>query len=441
MSIAALFSRKSGLTLLRWLFVLVSLFSAIVILQVFPHTYAEGRFDIPRVVAWVICLGGILSLFVQAGLEIKGRVLGVLIDERNRFSLSRLQMTLWTILVLATLYVVFVTNIVRGATVTDALNVNLDWNLIVLMGISVTSYISSPIALSRKTNNIADAAQVASASDQLTNQQNLAARPDANGTVLIKQDPQDARMADFIRGEDVGNATLVDISRTQMLIITVIVVVAYGFAICNELALGPGTLAKLPDLHQTLLGLILVSHASYIGGKLTPTTVGTAGANSAAYLARALQLNQRAADLVRDLRTRLAAAQPGVGAKAINDTLTLALGAAAQTATMPVRVTAVDFKVDELSVLEGRVDALMASVGSLVGTPRLDDIGNAPATQKVAEVQRKLRARGCQDVVESGIPDAATDLAIRTVLSALGVDRRNLHPRPYRFYEELASLL
>src|SRR5262249_5680156 len=148
-----------------------------------------------------------------------------------------LQMTLWTILVLATLYVVFIARIVRGDSVTKALNVDLDWNLVVLMGISVASYITSPIALSRKTANVADTTEVANASKELVNQQALADKPNANGTVIVKRDPRDARMADLIRGEEVGNATLVDISRTQMLIITVIVVLAYGFAIWSQLVL------------------------------------------------------------------------------------------------------------------------------------------------------------------------------------------------------------
>ncbi|MEJ1961110.1 MAG: hypothetical protein WDO56_05985 [Gammaproteobacteria bacterium] len=433
--------KRIAVMLLRWLSGFVALAMPIIILQVFSHTYVKNQPDIPRLAAWITSLLGIGGLFLQAGFEIKDRALGVLVDERNKYSLSRLQMTLWSVLVLGTLYVVFITNIIRSTVVKDALNVNLDWNLIVLMGISVASFITSPIALSRKTANIADDAEVASAGRELADQQTLASTPGATGTVVVKQDPQDARIADLIRGEEVGNATVVDISRVQLLIITIVVVIAYGFSIWTQLAYAPGPLIDLPELHQTLLGLILVSHASYIGGKLTPTTRGTAGANAAESLARALQVSQRATNLVRDLQTSLAAVQSASQAKSLNDALMLARGAAAQAAALPTRVTATDFKVAELFALEGRVDALVASFGSASGAPPRDDIANAPAEQKVAEVQRRLRERGHDDVIVSGIPDAAMEQAIRTELTALGVDRKDLHPRPFRYYEEVAALL
>ena len=50
---------------------------------------------------WLLIAGVMVILLIALGLQVKQHVLGVLIDSRNRISLSRFQTTLWTILVLS----------------------------------------------------------------------------------------------------------------------------------------------------------------------------------------------------------------------------------------------------------------------------------------------------------------------------------------------------
>lgn len=260
---------KSPAYLLRTLAILLAVAAPAAIILKHPVAPVPPDFDGTRLYAWACCLLGMLALFVLAGLKIRGRVLGVLIDERNRYSLSRLQMTLWTLLVLATLYTVYVANIVRG-NATQALMVNLDFNLIALMGFSLASFVSAPMALNRKAEQPTNQQSLDNTGQQLLQTQNLDALPTAKGQVLVKSDPKDARLADLIRGEDVNNGTIVDLPRLQMLLITLVVVFVYGAAVARTLVSGGWLLLELPKLHETLLLLVLISHGGYVAGKLIP---------------------------------------------------------------------------------------------------------------------------------------------------------------------------
>ena len=52
---------------------------------------------------FVVVIGVLVAAFLSAGKAVTGRLLGVLIDERNKFSLSRLQIAPWTIVALASI--------------------------------------------------------------------------------------------------------------------------------------------------------------------------------------------------------------------------------------------------------------------------------------------------------------------------------------------------
>src|SRR5262245_21723061 len=93
---------------------------------------------------WIVCALAMFTLLALAGREINGRWLGVLIDTRNKMSLSRLQITLWTILVLsAYLMVAFprIEAMVRGTlTQKQALEIVFPEELLLAMGISAASF-------------------------------------------------------------------------------------------------------------------------------------------------------------------------------------------------------------------------------------------------------------------------------------------------------------
>src|SRR6476646_6101396 len=67
-----------------------------------------------RLLAWVATMALLATMAVVAGQGVTGAWRGVLVDERNKLSLSRLQMLLWTTIVLAGLYVAMLSNVAAG---------------------------------------------------------------------------------------------------------------------------------------------------------------------------------------------------------------------------------------------------------------------------------------------------------------------------------------
>lgn len=82
---------------------------------------------------WIANMFLFLVFVLIAGHGITGMLRGLLIDSQNTMSLSRLQMILWTILILAGYLAAVITNIHRGQP--DALGVIIHPELWALMGI------------------------------------------------------------------------------------------------------------------------------------------------------------------------------------------------------------------------------------------------------------------------------------------------------------------
>src|SRR5258705_58065 len=97
-------------------------------------------------IKWGTPLGGWISAVVLAfgfvmmlGKGIVGSWFGILIDDRNVFSLSRLQMTLWGLLIVPSLLVIALSNAALSAR--DALDFVVPAELWILMGISTVSFV------------------------------------------------------------------------------------------------------------------------------------------------------------------------------------------------------------------------------------------------------------------------------------------------------------
>jgi len=433
---------KAPSYVIRTFFVMLAAAGPALILLLYRewNSVLNPQFDWPRLAAWITCLVGMLALFVLAGLKIRSRVLGVLVDERNRYSLSRLQITLWTALILPTVYVVYIANIIRGPA-DIALNVDLDYKLIALMGFSLASFVAAPMALSRKAEKPGSDQELATNGQELLDTQKLTSLPSATGQVLVKNDPKDARLADLIRGEDIANAMVVDLPRLQMLLITAVIVFVYGINVGHCLGASAGLLTRLPELNQTLLLLVLISHSGYVVGKLIPTSA-TSTSVSPQQTARALTASQRAASLAGDLQARLNACVPGDPLYDwLRRSLALTQVTSAEASALIGQMDAPDFNPDAISKVEGRIDALQASLSSLPTGPAARQMLDAPSEETVRKVQQRLYNVGHNEVTVNGIADAPTEQAIRAELVKQGIARTDLHPRPYRYFEELAHLI
>jgi hypothetical protein len=201
--------------------------------------------------AWAISAAVLLLGSAAAGLLVRdrglngpSRLLGILIDDRGRYSLTRFQITLWSILVISVVAGLFYGRLASGSAAT-ALDFKIPPELLAAMGISAGS---------------AAAATAVKASKNAT-------RPEA----VAASGPQDLpRWTQMLLREEGSNADkVIDIAKFQNFWITIFLVGAYtllvGAAISKAKTVGDFV---LPGFSATFLTLLGISHAGYIAGKL-----------------------------------------------------------------------------------------------------------------------------------------------------------------------------
>src|SRR5215217_3327844 len=107
---------------------------------------------------WIILMALLAVAIVLIGHGITGRFEGFLIDSRNKMSLSRLQLILWTIVILPALLAAAVFNF--STEVEDPLNITVPPEVWGLLGISAGSLVGSGIIKSgRPDDTVLESAQ------------------------------------------------------------------------------------------------------------------------------------------------------------------------------------------------------------------------------------------------------------------------------------------
>jgi|ERR1044071_553238 hypothetical protein len=224
--------------------------------------------------SWLINMGLLLAFTIIAGDIVTGSLRGVLIDSRNKISLSRLQMLLWTVLILSGFLTAVLVNIHRGQP--DPLAIELPEQLWALLGISTTSLVGSPLIKNNKkseqTNTDALAKNRSVMSDQGVNTDNV----NVEGQILVNAKLADARWTDIFKGEEVGDGAYLDLGKIQMFFFTLITWFTYAIALGNELqkSVGSGAqkFSKFPALDTGMVALLGISHAAYLANKAIPHT-------------------------------------------------------------------------------------------------------------------------------------------------------------------------
>ena len=237
---------------------------AVAIISVaFGNLWIPGLNQIP-LYSWSIDLVLLIALFCAIGMGNHGQWFGILVDGRNRISLSRLQLAMWTILFVDTFFVIYVWNI--GHTTLDtsaasgvlerALDFRVPPAVWLLMGISGVSAAATPAILSAKplpANNSPPPAP-SDPSKYL------------DGLVVKRRSGQRPEWFDVLLGDEAGNADTIDVSKLQQLFLSLVAIAAYGFAIARTLV-PAGVVTSLPDMSSGFLGLIGASHATYLAYK------------------------------------------------------------------------------------------------------------------------------------------------------------------------------
>jgi hypothetical protein len=189
--------------------------------------------------AAVLVLVGILVGKDAAG----GGLFAILVDSRGRFSLAKLQITVWTVVIVSLIVALFTARWIGG--IKNALGFSIPDELLIVLGISVGSAATSTAIKSSKDRKYPDSVAASDASDP----------PHLNQIFL----QEEGDYADEV----------VDIAKFQNFWFTIIAVVAYTLLAIRAIE-GSPTVASitLPTFNDTLLTLLGISHAGYIAGKL-----------------------------------------------------------------------------------------------------------------------------------------------------------------------------
>jgi hypothetical protein len=202
------------------------------------------------IVAWLLIAALMAAFAAVAGHGVTGLARGVLIDDRHRLSLSRLQMLLWTVLVLSAYMAAALANIGREAA--SPLTVEIPSELWLAMGISTASLVAAPAALAYKQKK----------------------RP---GQLESLPDPADSHVSDLFRGEELTDYDQLDLGKVQMFLFTVVVVLGYGLGVGNMLEETHGAFTTLPKIDDAVVTLLAISHAGYLTKKAVPTSPPPSG--------------------------------------------------------------------------------------------------------------------------------------------------------------------
>ena len=230
-------------------------------------------------VAWVLLAVSLVGFTAIAGHGIKGTWRGMFIDERNMISLSRLQILAWTVVVLSAYGTLALARIPEAPA--RALDVQVPETLLLLMGISTTSVVGSPLMKNTKRGQ-GSALKDEKRDEILENQRDgLSKKLRTEGRIVSKMSVRDASWSDLFTGEEVTNVAHLDLAKIQMFFFSVIIVLSYIAAIWSLLSpecassvaqaecQSPDALPRLSDGAVTLLG---ISHGGYLVNKAVPAT-------------------------------------------------------------------------------------------------------------------------------------------------------------------------
>ncbi len=216
----------------------LGLAAILVAIAVVGLTFSDRRGTV-----WLVVLVLLAAFAVVSGHGITGHWRGILIDARNKMSLSRLQFVAWTLVVLSAILTAALTNLATGWQ--TPLDFTVPSQLWVLMGISTASLVGSPAILSNKRDR---------------------------GLVVRNEQATEARWGNLLMGEEFGNVDHVDLGKMQMFFFTFILVLSYGAAIGAMFADVEGAITELPQIQDGMNVLLGISHTGYLSNKVVSHT-------------------------------------------------------------------------------------------------------------------------------------------------------------------------
>jgi hypothetical protein len=207
-------------------------------------------------VRWYLSIALIVVLLMLIGLQKNRRLGGVLVDDRRKLSLSRLQLVGWTVLIISAYSTAALWNTARGAQ--DPMSIAIPMEVWALMGISVISFVGSKIVKSSKRET---------------------------GKLVENDSTTEARAMDIFKDEEKGTGNTVDLGKVQLFLFTLVVFAAYAVGLDKLLAVHEAKKALIvdfPALSEGMLALLGLSHTGYLANKAVPSNADQRSATPSA---------------------------------------------------------------------------------------------------------------------------------------------------------------
>jgi hypothetical protein len=234
-------------------------------LHLFTNAGPMRQFDYALCLVALLLVAGGLSLLVS-----QGRTFWAFLkSSRNAYSLSQFQMACWTWLVFGAFFAAAFCNIWSigdtAASAGTALNIQINNNLLAMIGISGFSLAATPAILALRSQTPATDTQVDAAQQRLGGDQDIT----ANGQVVIRTDPTQAALSDIVKGDELANAGTVDLGKLQNLMLTMALLAAYVKLTLDAIST-THLITELPFFGDGTINLLLLSHAGYLIYKAAP---------------------------------------------------------------------------------------------------------------------------------------------------------------------------
>ena len=176
-------------------------------------------------------------------------------------SLSRLQMLLWTVLILSGLLTAVAANAAAG--VNEPLAITVPASLWLLMGISTASMIGSPILQRVQQNRSASAEAKRHVLAQFARRSVDPTYIRFSGQMVMNQSIDAASIADIFAGSDINAIGLVNIGQIQMFFFTLILLFAYGTGLAQRFSMS-APISAFPAVDVGMVTLLGISHAGFL---------------------------------------------------------------------------------------------------------------------------------------------------------------------------------
>jgi hypothetical protein len=209
---------------------------------------------------WLLCFILTVALTGAIGKKLTGHARGFLLDDRNKYSLSQLQIVAWTMVIIPSLATIVLAY--------GSLKIGISGEVLALMGISLASLGGSLVIKGQQASSDATSQ---GASGQTVPPTAAAAGIERQGRLAKNHVDTQARWSDIFKAEIFEEAVTnkLDFGKFQLFLVTLVVIIGYVLVIFRNGFADPKGVYGLPVLSKEVVSLIAISHAGYLGIKVS----------------------------------------------------------------------------------------------------------------------------------------------------------------------------